>query len=589
MTAAIDRLRVLVVDDSDDDYHLVVRELRLTGLQVESARVDSAAGLRAALQEGAWQVAIVDHVIPGFGGPQALQIIREACPDLAAIVISGQVSEEVVAHDLQSGADDFLLKEDVRRRLGPALERALGVASARTEKRAAEEALLVSEHRYRELVETLQEGIWQIDADAVTTYANPRMAEMLGYTVQEMLGRPVFDFVADDDRQTMETQLERQRSGIQEQHEMRFQRKDGLPLWTSAAVTPLIDASGTYVGAIAGLQDVGDRRAAEQALLASQERLESIFHAAPDAIGLLHDRVMLEVNQRMCEMLGYSMEELVGNSARMLYPDEAEYARVGREKYAQIAATGCGSVETRWSRKDGSVIDILLSSAEIDPSDGTKGITFTGFDISDRVESQRRERQQTLRLRRTVEGAVRAMGTLVEMRDPYTAGHERRVTQLAAAIASRMGLDEECQQGLALASSVHDIGKIAVPAEILSKPGRLQEYEFSLVRQHPLVGAEVLAAIEFDRPVAQIVRQHHERIDGSGYPEGLRGDAILVEARILAVADVTEAMASHRPYRPALGIEAALDEISAGAGRLYDGEVVEACRALFSEGFVLDA
>ena len=172
---------------------------------------------------------------------------------------------------------------------------------------------------------------------------------------------------------------------------------------------------------------------------------------------------------------------------------------------------------------------------------------------------------------------------MVESRDPYTAGHERRVAELATALAAELGRPAEERETLRLAGLIHDIGKIAVPAEILAKPGRLSEVEFNLIRQHPQSGFEILEAIDFGGPVAELVLQHHERLDGSGYPGALTAPEILPGARILAVADVVEAMSSHRPYRAALGMEAALAEVSGGAGAKYDPEVVVACVRLFEE------
>jgi HD-GYP domain-containing protein (c-di-GMP phosphodiesterase class II) len=187
-------------------------------------------------------------------------------------------------------------------------------------------------------------------------------------------------------------------------------------------------------------------------------------------------------------------------------------------------------------------------------------------------------------LRRALDGTIDAMTSVIEMRDPYTAGHERRVTRLALAMAERLDLDEESRRLLRLAGAIHDVGKIGIPAEILSKPSALTEMEMDLVRRHPRIGHDVLAGVEFRGPVADIVLQHHERLDGSGYPEGLSGDEILPEARILAVADVVEAMASHRPYRAALGVDAALEEIERGRGALYDPQAVDACVAVVREG-----
>jgi putative nucleotidyltransferase with HDIG domain len=187
------------------------------------------------------------------------------------------------------------------------------------------------------------------------------------------------------------------------------------------------------------------------------------------------------------------------------------------------------------------------------------------------------------KVRKTIIEVVQAMALTLEIRDPYTGGHQRRVAQLAVAIAEEMGLDKDRLEGLRVAGFMHDIGKIAVPAEILSKPSKLSKYEFGIVKGHAQVGYEILSRVSFPWPVAQIVLQHHETLDGSGYPQGLREADILPEAKILAVADVVEAMASHRPYRPALGIDKALEEITKNKGKRYDPEAVDACIRLFTE------
>jgi putative nucleotidyltransferase with HDIG domain len=182
------------------------------------------------------------------------------------------------------------------------------------------------------------------------------------------------------------------------------------------------------------------------------------------------------------------------------------------------------------------------------------------------------------------------MSLVVEMRDPYTAGHQKRVTDLAVAIAKDMGFSADKIDGIRMAGLIHDIGKISAPAEILAKPGRITENEFALIKEHPRVGYDILKKIEFPWPVAKIVLQHHERMNGSGYPQGLQGKYILLEARIIAVADVVESIASFRPYRPALGIQAALKEITEDKGTLYDAQVADACLKLFSEKrFTFDA
>jgi putative nucleotidyltransferase with HDIG domain len=190
------------------------------------------------------------------------------------------------------------------------------------------------------------------------------------------------------------------------------------------------------------------------------------------------------------------------------------------------------------------------------------------------------------RLRRALDGTIEAIGRATEARDPYTAGHQRRVTELSVALARKLGLDERAIEATRAAGLLHDIGKLSIPAEILSKPSVLSPLEMSLMKTHPQSAYEILRTVDFPWPVADIVLQHHERMDGSGYPQEMRGTAILMEARILAVADVVEAMSSHRPYRVALGIEAALAEIQRGRGVQYDALVADACLDLFRvDGF----
>lgn len=241
-----------------------------------------------------------------------------------------------------------------------------------------------------------------------------------------------------------------------------------------------------------------------------------------------------------------------------------------------------------WSKLAG---DVLISGQREDIENEYNGRTFL-LTFAPVVEAAyvnlyardiTRRKQAEEQLRTTLEETVNALASVLEQRDPYTSGHQRRVAQLACAIAEEMGLSGERVDGLRLAGVIHDVGKISVPAEILSKPSRLNEMEFNIIKTHPQAGHDVLKKIEFPWPIAQMVFQHHERMDGSGYPQGLSGEDILLEARILGVADVVEAMSSHRPYRPALGKDKALAEVLEAKGTLYDPDVVDACLKLFAE------
>jgi len=208
--------------------------------------------------------------------------------------------------------------------------------------------------------------------------------------------------------------------------------------------------------------------------------------------------------------------------------------------------------------------------------------------LEEQREAQAEIKSYIAQLEHTMEGTLHAVALMVEQRDPYTAGHERRVGELAAAIGTEMGLPEMTVKGLRLTSFVHDVGKIGLPAELLSKPTRLSPIEFAMIKNHAQAGYDILKDVDFPWPLAEVVLQHHERLDGSGYPRQLMGEQIILEARIIAVADVVEAMSSHRPYRPGLGIEAALQEIEKNSGTFYDAQAVAACLRLFREkGYVL--
>jgi putative nucleotidyltransferase with HDIG domain len=225
--------------------------------------------------------------------------------------------------------------------------------------------------------------------------------------------------------------------------------------------------------------------------------------------------------------------------------------------------------------RDGRTVE-RHSTSIMQPDGQYLGRVWFFHDITER-------KQAAERLQRTLEQTIQAMASIIEMRDPYTAGHGRQVAAISVAIANKMGLDAERVHGLHLAAIVHDLGKIAVPAEILCKPSHLTPIEYQLVKTHVRIGYDVLRAVEFPWPIADIVHQHHERLDGSGYPEGLSGDTILLEAKILAVADVVDSMISHRPYRAGLGLEATLAEIQKHSGQLYDPAVALACLQVMRE------
>jgi PAS domain S-box-containing protein len=288
-------------------------------------------------------------------------------------------------------------------------------------------------------------------------------------------------------------------------------------------------------------------------------------------------------NSAMSKIVGYEIEELVGKSYKIMM-DEKTFEMV-KSLFNTVYKTGFSNKTIIYEliRKDRSVREVEISSSLIRSSSG-EAIGFRGItrDITERVRTIDLE-ESFKTIRKVLGQTVQALSLALEVRDPYTAGHHRRVSDLARSIASVMGFSRDRLDGIRIAASIHDIGKISIPSEILSKPGPLTEVEFKLIKTHPQMGYDIVKNINFPWPVAMALHQHHERINGTGYPAGLIGNKIILEARIIAVADVVEAMASHRPYRRAIGTERALDEITTNRGILYDTDVVEACIILFTK------
>ena len=295
-----------------------------------------------------------------------------------------------------------------------------------------------------------------------------------------------------------------------------------------------------------------------------------------------------ELSDSFCTMLGYTRAELMGAHVSLW---NAQWNPLELQSVlGKLAAKADRSeFETRHRRKDGTILDVEVSGQRLELS-GQTLLYLSARDVTEKRRADRQILDQIEQLKAAVMSTVEVATVLNEMRDPYTAGHERRVAAIAAAIGAHLGFDEDRQEGLRVAGHLHDVGKVIVPSEILSKPGKLGALEYQMIQGHAQAGFDVLKNVKFPWPVAEVALQHHERMDGGGYPQGLKGEAILLEARIMAVADVVEAMSSHRPYRSGLGIEEALAEVEGGGGTKYDRTVVEACLTLFrKEGYSIPA
>jgi PAS domain S-box-containing protein/putative nucleotidyltransferase with HDIG domain len=324
-----------------------------------------------------------------------------------------------------------------------------------------------------------------------------------------------------------------------------------------------------------------ERKRSEEALKESEKRYATLVEAALEGIIIVDaDENVKYTNAAFAETLGYSVKELLRtNIAQLVSPKQFKIVSKETEKRRKGETS---TYEIEFSRKDGTPRSFLAFSAPLFGSEREyEGSYATLLDITERKKTEEALRESEGRLRKSLYNTIYTLSKVVETRDPYTYGHQARVADLARAIAKRMDLPREQIELIYIAAVIHDIGKISVPSEILNKPGQLTEHEFNLIKSHPQIGCDILGNVEFPWAVKDVIIQHHERLDGSGYPGGLAGNDIILEARILGTADVVEAMSSDRPYRPALGIEAALDVISDGRSTLYDEIAVNTCRNLF--------
>jgi PAS domain S-box-containing protein/putative nucleotidyltransferase with HDIG domain len=453
------------------------------------------------------------------------------------------------------------------------------------ERQHAEEALHQSEAKYRSIFENAVEGIFQSTPDSQLIAVNPAMARIFGFASPEEMVRDVTDigrqlYTKYEDRHRFEKLLAE--NGTVGGFEAQFYRKDGSTLWGSLNVRAVRDKAGGILYYEGTLEDITARKQVEEELRKSEEKYRNIFENASEGIfQITPDGRYLSVNPTVAKIHGYdSPEEMVltvTDIAHQLYVDPSRRAELKRllEEKGVVK-----DFEIMMRKKDRGLQWVSVTSHAVKDANG-EILYYEGM-LQD-ITSHKFTAEEIGNLRNSLRGIISAMSSMIEIRDPGTSGHQKRVSEIAAAIAGEMGLAHDTIEHIRVAGIIHDIGKIFVPAEILSKPAGLTEMEYNLIKVHPQAGHDILKDAGMPYPVAEMILQHHERLDGSGYPQGLKGPDILLEARILAVADVAEAIASSRPYRPARGQDAALDEITKNKGILYDPEAVDICIKLFRE------
>ena len=434
------------------------------------------------------------------------------------------------------------------------------------------------------IAEAIPHIVWTAAPDGSTTYFNRQGTDYTGCPPETNYGYNWVTLVHPDDVDRARAAWTHAiRTETEFAIEYRIRRFDGIYRWHSFRARPLHDSGGTTLMWVGTATDVEDHKALEHSLRKSEAHahetlalLQGIEASAPVGFKLVdHEFRIIRINERLAAVNHLPVEAHLGRTVAEVVPGlwsqlEDVYRRA---LHGEVVSNL--ELSTADSEAPEGVRHWLASYYPVRVGDAIVGVGNVVVDITERKVAERA-------LARNLDALVETIATTVECRDPYTAGHQRRVAEIAVAIASEMGVDPHTIEGVRTAASIHDLGKISVPAEILSKPGRLSATEFELIKEHPVVGYNIVAHIDFPWPVAEMIRQHHERMDGSGYPDGLRGPDILLGSRIIAVADVIEAMVSHRPYRPGRSLEAAIGLLLEGRGTLLDADVVDACVRVFA-------
>ena len=553
--------------ETDCEHRLT---LRSEGSKVQSKSVFSA-GPR--LGERRWEV---PSLSPDEMGWLAHRAVLDAHQPFRDFCFSRRASDGTARHVSISGKPLF---DD-----SGAFKGYHGVGTDITAQVKSDMALAETEARFRATFEQAAVGIAHIAPDGRWLRVNQKLSDIVGYTREELLGYSFRDITHPDDLD----------GDLQHVHQLlaaevatyaidkRYLHKNGEIVWVHLTVTLIRQDSGEPDYIISVIEDITARKRDEKKLLDSEERFRSLVEQSLIGIYLSDGARVHYINPRAEEILGYETGGLTGTSLTPLIMDEDRPTVVSEIRRLVKGEISVLRMDFRMRRKDDSEVTIgaQMMRTYVDARAAVIGMMQ---DISEKKRAEAEIKRYVAELEAAFMSTVEVATYLSELRDPYTVGHERRVADIAVAIGAELGFDVRRQEGLRVAGYLHDIGKITIPAEILSKPGKLSPVEFLLIKEHAQASYEVLKNVQFPWPVAEIVLQHHERIDGSGYPQGLEGEAILFEARILAVADVIEAMSSHRPYRAGLGIDKALAEIERGRGSAYDPAVVNASLRLMRD------
>lgn len=451
-----------------------------------------------------------------------------------------------------------------------------------TETKKLEHDLIDESRKNLRILDNLQDAYFQADLSGNSVIVNPMAVSMYGYDSEaEMLGLPAVSFFADPkERDRLITKINE--NGKLHDHLAYGMRKDGTSFPVSMNVQFVTSDNGEIIGTEGLVRDITEQVKIESAIKLEYERYHALIESTNDWIWVVDPKdykltlfnssvsSYFKRNHGVTLKPGMSREEMLSKKRRDLW----------RELYDEAIRKGGFSTEYQTASEN---LHFLVSLAPLVIENTIVGISVFAKDITTETNYKERLESSNQKLSIRLKQSLNAISRIGELRDVYTAGHQKKVAELSCAIASELGLSDETISNISNGALIHDIGKIYIASDILNKPGKITNLEYQIMQTHAEYGYEIVKEIDFPSPVIDMIHQHHERLDGSGYPQKLTGEQIILESRILAVADVVDAMTSHRPYRPALGIDVALEEISKYRGERYDCDVVDACTRLFRE------
>ncbi len=550
------KLKILMVEDSKDDATLIMRNISQDDFKPVYERVETPETMETALNSKDWDIILSDYNMPNFSGLDALKIFKKMNLKIPFIIISGTIGEDLAIETIRKGASDYLMKDNLAR-LVPSIKRGLQETKIKEERENALKELIQSEERLKSFMNSATElfSIWDSEINLIELNKAAIGIFSPGAKKKDLIGKNISDLIP----------------GIKETGNYN-------------KYLEIIKTGKTYYHEQSTPPQFGNRNLAVKAFKVG------------NGLGML----TTDITERK------KAENAIKNLAKFPSENPNPVIRVDFEGKIIFTNEACKNKLKDWKCKKGSsipdpiydlvknklknkplTIDIISGKSIyeffITPVKEEGYINLYGRDITARKLAEDKLRKSYSKLQKTLNGTINALAFIIETNDPYTSGHQKRVAFLAIAISEELGLDENQIEAVGTAALIHDIGKINIPASILSKPGKLSDIEFEMIKAHPRIGYDIIKKIKFPYSIEKIILQHHERLNGSGYPNGLKNNDIIPEAKILGVADVVEAMSSHRPYRPSLGIKNALKEIGKGKRKFYDSKVVDACIKIIVE------